>query len=278
VLDQVAWTTGEDGILALDVNGSGTIDNGSEIFSPWFPDGHPSSFAALASLDANGDGVMDAADADFSRLLVWQDLNHNGISEADELSLLADHGIVSISLSATAASGEVNGQELISQGTFQYVDGTSGTMVEVGFEAEIGSADQTMGGTTGDDILVGGVGNDMLVGGAGADVLTGGAGSDTFAFLGSDGVESDTITDFAVGDASAGGDVLDISDLLTDSGYAGDAATLQNFVSVVESGGNTLVSVDADGAGPATAQQIVTLQGVTNTTLQDLLNNNQIVA
>ena len=60
VLDQMAWTSGEDGILALDVDGSGTIDNGTEIFSPWFPDGYASSLAALASLDSNGDGVIDS--------------------------------------------------------------------------------------------------------------------------------------------------------------------------------------------------------------------------
>ena len=118
----------------------------------------------------------------------------------------------------------------------------------------------------------------VITGGAGADALTGGAGSDTFKFLGSDGTESDTITDFTVADANAGGDVLDLSDLLTDSGYSGDAATLQNFVAVTESSGNTIVSVDADGAGSAAAQTVVTLQGVTNVTLQDLLNNQQIVA
>ena len=49
---QVAWTTGEDGILAYDLNGSGTIENGSEIFSPYFAGGHfADGLAALASLD-----------------------------------------------------------------------------------------------------------------------------------------------------------------------------------------------------------------------------------
>ena len=40
VADQMAWTAGEDGILALDLDGSGTIDNGTEIFSPWFAGGN----------------------------------------------------------------------------------------------------------------------------------------------------------------------------------------------------------------------------------------------
>ena len=41
VADQMAWTAGEDGILALDLDGYGTIDNGTEIFSPVFRRRHP---------------------------------------------------------------------------------------------------------------------------------------------------------------------------------------------------------------------------------------------
>ena len=35
-VEQVAWTAGEDGILALDLDNSGTIDNGTEMFTPYF--------------------------------------------------------------------------------------------------------------------------------------------------------------------------------------------------------------------------------------------------
>ena len=58
--DQMAWTVGEDGILALDVDGNGTIDSGAEIFSPDFAGGgHAGSLAALATLDENDDGLID---------------------------------------------------------------------------------------------------------------------------------------------------------------------------------------------------------------------------
>ncbi len=120
-----AWTTGEDGILALDVNGNGTIDSGAEIFSPYFAGGdYASSLAALASLDSNGDGVMDANDAQFANLTVWQDVNHDGISQANELSSLAGHGITSIDLQATPADSTIDGQEVVSEGTFTTADGT----------------------------------------------------------------------------------------------------------------------------------------------------------
>ena len=64
----------------------------------------PNGFSALAVYDqrANGgndDGQIDARDAVFSKLLVWVDLNHNGVSDPGELLGLAQLGISSISLS-----------------------------------------------------------------------------------------------------------------------------------------------------------------------------------
>jgi hypothetical protein len=42
------------------------------------------------------DGIIDARDPMFGRLLLWTDRNHNGISEADELQRPSDAGIVAI--------------------------------------------------------------------------------------------------------------------------------------------------------------------------------------
>jgi Ca2+-binding RTX toxin-like protein len=116
------------------------------------------------------------------------------------------------------------------------------------------------------DILTGGGANDILTGGAGADILTGGAGSDTFKFLTIDDSAVDTITDFTTG---AGGDKLDISSLLIGTGA--NAVNLSEYVSLRESGGNTIVSVDKDAGGLVTsAQDVVTLEGVTGATLEQL--------
>ena len=139
--DQVAWTAANDGILAYDVNGSGAIENGTELFTPNFAGGHyASGLAALASLDTNADGVVNGADANFSKLLVWQDSNHNGIADTGELSSLTDNGITAINLNAAPADGTIDGQELQAQGSFSYANGTTGAFVEVALDTVHGAA------------------------------------------------------------------------------------------------------------------------------------------
>ena len=55
-----------------------------------------------------------------------------------------------------------------------------------------------------------------------------------------------------------------------------DAAdpNLGAWLTVETSGGNTVISIDAGGAGEAAAVPVVTLEGVTGVTLQQLLNHN----
>src|SRR5262249_6694305 len=88
--------------LALDRNGNGTIDDGRELFGNFTEQPEPppgrvrNGYAALAVFDTNGDKMITKADPIFARLRLWHDSNHNGVSESDELSTLADHGIVAL--------------------------------------------------------------------------------------------------------------------------------------------------------------------------------------
>ena len=140
--DQVAWTAnGQDGILALDLDGSGKIESGKELFTPTFNGGHfADGIAALASLDGNHDGVINSQDQAFGDLVVWQDANHNGVSETGELAKLGDLGISSISLTTTSGGAPIDGQHIAGTGSFTYADGTTGTFVEVDLDASLGTA------------------------------------------------------------------------------------------------------------------------------------------
>lgn len=101
---RMGWTAeGTDtAFLCLDRDYSGAIENGSELFgnATVLSNGKRArnGFDALIEFDANHDMTIDEQDAIWSELLVWRDLNHDAVSQIDELARLDGSGVAAISL------------------------------------------------------------------------------------------------------------------------------------------------------------------------------------
>ena len=124
----MAWTAkgSTNGWLALDRNGNGHIDTGKDLFgnvTDQPTSSNPNGFLALAVFDqpeygGNGDGEIDSNDAIWTKLLVWIDSNHDGVSQPEELHHLDEYGIHSISLMYTESQKvDAYGNELRYKGS-----------------------------------------------------------------------------------------------------------------------------------------------------------------
>jgi hypothetical protein len=134
VLETTGWVGPDDGLLAMDLDGSGQIEDMSEVFSEVFNGGnYTDSLAALATLDTNSDQVISAEDDQFDEILVWQDGDSDGVSTEAELATLTDHGISALDLDVTASDETVSGNTIDAVGTVEFDDATTGTFAEVTF-------------------------------------------------------------------------------------------------------------------------------------------------
>lgn len=127
--ESINFVAGGSGFLALDRNGDGQINDGSELFGAKSGNG----FGELASLDDDHNGWIDENDAAFTQLKVWtKDSNGN-----DRLSTLKEANVGAIGLSRVATSFDVKDANndlqgrIRSSGVFLQEDGKVGTVQQI---------------------------------------------------------------------------------------------------------------------------------------------------
>ena len=128
--DQISFVTPGSGFLALDRNGDGVINDGSELFGPTTNDG----FSELAAYDSDGNQWIDEQDSIYDRLRIWtrdSDGNQNLLS-------LGEAGVGAIYLGSTSTPFSLTNAEdnsLLGQtretGIFLHENGGAGTIQEL---------------------------------------------------------------------------------------------------------------------------------------------------
>ena len=130
------WVSADDGLLVIDRNSDGLINNGSELFgdNTALKDGSNAEhgYAALKELDINSDGLVDAQDEAFQQLRVWRDLNQDGISQEGELFTLESLNIQSLNTAYQDANTRLgNGNSLAQKGSYTLSDGQTREMGDI---------------------------------------------------------------------------------------------------------------------------------------------------
>ena len=174
------WVGADDGMLAIDLNGNGIIDGISELFGG---SQKGDGFAKLASFDSNADGVVDANDADFAKLSIWQDANGNHATDAGELMSLTEAGVASLTVAYEELPFmDAQGNLHLERSSATLADGTSVDMTDVYFN--VSQADADVAGVDLSSMA------DLLDMGGSLDVLLGASATSDVSMSSFDGMEA----------------------------------------------------------------------------------------
>ena len=128
-VEAIPGLSSASGYLAIDRNGDGCVNNGSELFGTCSGDG----FADLAALDSDGNRWLDEADAAYDTLRVWQ-RDERGQST---LSSLRERGVGALYLgsSETPFALKDSDNALLGQvrasGLYLNEDGSAGSLQQI---------------------------------------------------------------------------------------------------------------------------------------------------
>jgi RHS repeat-associated protein len=128
--EYTSWVSADDGLLVLDANNDGQINDISELFG----DNSTNGFDDLATLDSNSDNLIDANDSQFNDLRIWIDRNEDGVTDTGELRTLAQWEIESISLDRTDLKP---GDSILSIGNFTFNNGSQSKIAATALEVSL---------------------------------------------------------------------------------------------------------------------------------------------
>lgn len=130
VLDTISQLNAGSGYLAVDKNGDGIINDGSELFGPESGNG----FTDLAKYDEDGNGWIDEGDSIWKKLLIWTK-DENG---RDKLYHVSEKGVGAVCLQNQQTDFSLNSLRtnqtnalIRSTGIFLYENGNVGTLQHV---------------------------------------------------------------------------------------------------------------------------------------------------
>ena len=134
--EKSGWLSSDDGILVFDFNQNGKVDGAQELSFTQYVDGARTDLEGLAGLDENGDGLITAADSAYHDMYIWQDKTSNGKSTHNELTSLADAGVVSIDLNGVSEIQKSADNLILGSTEFLFDNGLILNAYDVAFKAE----------------------------------------------------------------------------------------------------------------------------------------------
>ena len=130
--EKTGWLKSDDGLLVLDRNNDGYINDISELFGNQTTGG----FTELQELDSNNDGQITVADTNFAQLQVWRDLDADGRSDVNELFTLSELNITKIDAVGNSVNITNEGHLIDETASFELADGTQREVANVWFNLD----------------------------------------------------------------------------------------------------------------------------------------------
>jgi VCBS repeat-containing protein/YD repeat-containing protein len=159
---EVGWVGDGEGLLFLDRNLNGAVDNGKDLFSNSLVADPAKGVRSLAWVDANADGVLNSADPVFAQLRVWQDANGDAVADTAELKSLSELGITSLDYANGRFTRNGNLFAMQSPTLEASSEGTRATPLPEGIRVEFSNGTATLFVTSVRDLGAGNDGIDAL--------------------------------------------------------------------------------------------------------------------